>query len=210
MQNDSTLFSYLNPPGRHQLHVQTIFKQGENGIHAIKKLQQDLWNNNPAWSNIIWKIDPLIDSAKNSLINKEYFKAEDYIKQAQELYPDQFFLDEYLRHIQFMTNEVFANERFKFDEVLGNYKPKGFEQAATREITFKNGSYYWGYGGIVQFSLFPTSASTFTQLDKEEYSSHKIIRKNGAVVGIEIRGLDSETMKIVRTIEFNKIDQPGL
>jgi len=187
--NDSTTFYYWNPPGRGKSFLKIMAGKDENGVYLIKEYQTNYFEATRSFHNLFWKTDATIDSAKTAILNKEYTKANTYLAEAIQKFPNHYFLKDYLLHVEFMTNEAFEKDRLKLQSIVGEYD-------YSWSINYSSGTYFASAIGRPTWVVLPLSLSRIKVLDDETIHL-EFDWEDGNVKGIKVKYLDFETMEYI-------------
>ena len=125
--------------------------------------------------SILWKQDSVIWKAENLLKNGQYDEAYDAYKKAIAAYPEHYYLEQALQHLDYLKTHTEEEIISNFQKFVGDYHP--------REVWFENGLLFSRMKTQPRRILRPISKNRFMQLSAYNLN-FEFVEENGVIVGL--------------------------
>jgi len=142
-------------------------------------------------SSIAWKEDSLILGAMRLLNEGNNTEAFYAFRKAHANNPDHYYLENFIRHLEFIQSEEYGKAAPVLDTYIGKY--------GDRTILRKNDDFYYKNANGYRYKLLPLSQDRF-MMPSFYNSQIQIIRKNNSVEGMKMIYLDGKEEFFPRNI----------
>jgi len=164
----------------HYAMIHTYIRDDEGEI--IKYLhQENRVDPRAAPKLVFWKQDSLITNAEKLLASGKHSDALVLFKEACASHPEHYYIENYIKHIEFYLSPEYNNYIPVFDSYAGDYSgPEG-----DLKIIEENGRYYYRTPIFRQFEILPLTKDLFMVPDSY-LRTIQFFTENGSVTGFKI------------------------
>lgn len=194
--NQSGFFQY--PAGENTLKRSFTYKgftdellfndQGE--VYALKSTENF---KDKDYVYYFWKQDSLIWKAEELLRNQDYKNAKLAYQNAIKSHPKHFYLQDMLRHLEYLESKTTAEVQDNFDRMVGEF--------GEIKIWKEDGLLYYKRPGVARRIFRPISDNKFTTLLNYSWI-YEVEEKNGEIIGIRGAQYDFEKKEYVENEEW--------
>lgn len=195
--NDTTIVAYRIDSNNGIFFKQSANKNKNGETYGLTHQQIELTNyttERTFGAYPIWLVDSVFDAAKMKLLSMNYPESKELFLDVLSRYSEFYFVQDYLDHIDFMTNEKFITERLNLHQIAGQYSNGGLE------IWVVDNQFKYQKEGDKEYSLLPLSSNSLKKMGDNELFIEVVRDEKERVEGLQSWVLNFETM------EYEKVE----